>query len=137
MKKVDYVNLVTELHKFTGADPKTKVDDRVNSFVLGGHSIALVFDESIPDVVFIMVDCGGSALVDHDRTLLAQNAELAGHEAGYGCWARWPGTDSIVYRAIWIPPATAKTEPELAHALSGAITTVASQAIAGLAEVVH
>ncbi|MGA0609033.1 hypothetical protein [Caldimonas sp. KR1-144] len=125
MKKDDYIKLVTELHKIAG-DPKDAPDDAVNNFALNGHTVALAFDESIPDVVFVLADCGGTSL-DNDRALLEANTQLPSAQDGYGCYGRWNATDSIVYRAQL--PFAPTTKPE---DIAKEMAQIAARAVAGL-----
>ena len=131
MKKQDYIKLFGDLHKLVGITGVTP-GDSLNSFILNGHSVGLAFDEvQAPDTVFIMVDVGGGAL-DIDRALLEANAALPGAEDGFGCYARWPETDTVVYRAQW-PFGPASKADELARA----VAEVTSRAVAGLPVAAH
>lgn len=126
MKKQEYVTLVSALYKnlgIAGAAPS----DGLNSFEIGTHGVALMFDETeAPDTVFILVDVGAKAL-NIDRALLEFNAAIPSTADGHGCYARWPETGNVVYRAHW--PFTAASKPE---DLAKTMAQVASLAVSGL-----
>lgn len=130
MKKADYLKLINDLNHAVGIEDGA--NDSYNPYVLDGYTVGLAFDEThAPDVVFILIDVGGSAL-NNDRELLEANAALPTIDDGYGCYARWPETDTVVYRAQW-PFGTASKAEDLLKA----ITHVASRAVAGLPAAQH
>ncbi|MDP3810378.1 hypothetical protein [Hydrogenophaga sp.] len=126
MKKQEYVSLVSSLYKALGIAGATP-SDGLNSFEIGTHGVALMFDETeAPDTIFILVNVGARAL-DIDRSLLEFNAAIPSTADGHGCYARWPGTGDVVYRAQWPFTATAKAED-----LAKSMAQVASLAVSGL-----
>lgn len=125
MKKEDYIKLVTELHTIAG-DPKDAPNDTVNNFAVNGRTVALAFEESIPDVLFVLADCGGTSL-DNDRALLEANTQLPSADDGYGCYGRWSGNDAIVYRAQ-LPFVPASKAQDIAKEMA----QIAARAFAGL-----
>lgn len=130
MKKSDYVKLITDLNKLIGIT--ATANDSYNAYALADHSVGLAFDETqAPEVVFILVDVGGGAL-NNDRELLEANAALPTGEDGYGCYARWPETDTVVYRAQWAFGPTSKADD-----LLKAISHVATRAVAGMPVAQH
>lgn len=130
MKKTDYVKLITDLNKVIGIT--APANDAYNAYALADHSVGLAFDETqAPDVVFILVDVGGGAL-NNDRELLQANAALPTGEDCYGCYARWPDTDTVVYRAQWAFGPNSKADE-----LLRSISRVASRAVAGLPAAQH
>lgn len=131
MKKQEYVTLVSSLYKNLGIAGATP-SDSLNSFEIGTHGVALVFDEvESPDTIFILVNVGASAL-DIDRALLEFNAALPSTADGHGCYARWPDTGDVVYRAQWPFTTTSKAED-----LASSMAQVASLAVGGLPVAQH
>lgn len=126
MKKQEYVALVSNLYKNLGIAGATP-SDSLNSFELGTHGVALLFDETeAPDTIFILVNVGARAL-DIDRALLEFNAAMPSTADGHGCYARWPETGDVVYRAQWPFTPTSRAED-----LASSMAQVASLAVSGL-----
>jgi|JI8StandDraft_2_1071088.scaffolds.fasta_scaffold304375_2 hypothetical protein len=126
MTKDEYKALMGALYKALGATHGAP-NDSVNSFEIGGHSVAVVFDEAhAPDTLIVLVDVGASAL-SVDRALLEYNAAIPSQADGMGCYARWPDTGSVVYRTQW--PYTAATKADDVIKVMGQAATVALAAL--------
>lgn len=116
MTHQDYVNLIAGLFKTAGVTGTP--DAAVNHLSVAGSTIGLIYDESqAPNTVFVFVDLGNPNRADLDHRLLLSNAAIAGESAGFGHFARWEDTGSVIYRAAL--PVTPKTTPnELGQAIS-------------------
>lgn len=87
IKQQEYLARVSSLYKNLGIAGTTP-SDSLNSFEIGTHAVALIFDETeAPDTIFILVNLGARAL-DIDRALLELNAAVPGTADGHGCHAR-------------------------------------------------
>ncbi|MEJ7686623.1 MAG: hypothetical protein WKG52_06280 [Variovorax sp.] len=127
MKRDDYLKILTQLHAAIGVH-EAVTDQPTHQFAIGGRTVALAYDDvHAPETLFLFVDLGKVAGAATSAEALKFNAAVGSEADGFGYFAQWPATTSMVYRAqLHLTQATKGAD------LAAAIARIASVAVESL-----